>query len=73
MSHRANRGAALTPSDIRALEVTVKELGEPRVIALLGLSRESLARALAGLGVRGVTRAAIVNGLALYKREAGHA
>ncbi|MBI4950797.1 MAG: hypothetical protein HY908_02080 [Myxococcales bacterium] len=45
----------------------VRRVGEPAAVATLGVSRATLARALAGLGVRGVTIVAI--GAALERVE----
>jgi len=53
----ANAGEPLAEADRRALRRLVREHGEPRALELLELSRGTLARAMAGLGMRKATRA----------------
>lgn len=63
-----NSGSPLDDESIAAMRKLMNEVGEVKATQVLGLSRESFARALAGLGIRGVTKAAIVGGLALHSR-----
>ena len=56
-------GTPMAASDRENLAVLVSKVGERKALQLLGISRGTLARAMSGLGVRGVTSAAIRAGL----------
>lgn len=67
MNH-AKCGAPLAPEKIDALRLLVARIGEPRTVELMGVSRMTLPRALAGLPVQRGTAALIELRLA----EIGH-
>lgn len=67
MAH-ATCGEPLAPDQIDALRLLITKIGEPQTLSLLGVSRATLPRALAGLSVHRGTAALI----RLRLEELGH-
>ena len=69
MQQRSNGDAPLSEPERDQLRTLVARVGERRAQAELGVSVSALARGLAGLPLRGVTRTAIAAGLAAAPSE----
>lgn len=67
--HDATINVTLDTEERERLHRLVDDVGETKALAIMNVGREALARALAGLGVRRGTLAAIRAGLATIQRS----